>query len=505
MKKLLWVLLIIFLFHQLTAQTPNFNEITIDSEITKVQPMTGIVFWQGQNTNTDAISLEFSYMLYNDVVKDSGVYNWTLVEEKLNDISSRNHQAIFRFRDTYVGKKTSIPDYIKNRSDYHETEGISEGQTTWFPDWTNLELQRFILEFNTRFAEKYDNDPRLAFLQVGFGLWAEYHIYDGPFVLGKTFPSKEFQETFLTHLSTVWLSTPWSISIDAADDTYSPFVKTQALKNLKFGNFDDSFMSSDHSGYNETCWNFFGKERYKSSPAGGEFNYYTTYDQQHVLDYPNGAHGKSYESEAKKFQISYMIGNGQPNYQTMERIKEASFATGYKFKIVSVKTATDSTVLVVTNIGTASFYYDAYPTVNGVRSVESLKNMAPGDSIEFHITAGGETVNLTIESDRLLAGQSIDFYGTSSISSIKKKIDNPNWELFPTLIYEGMEITIRNENMKNEKVLLRVYNSDGQLIISQNIDSELFSFKTGGLTQGLYIIQLIDTSNRTSIARILIQ
>ena len=28
------------------------------------------------------------------------------------------------------------------------------------------------------FAARYDDDPRIAFLQVGFGLWGEYHIYD---------------------------------------------------------------------------------------------------------------------------------------------------------------------------------------------------------------------------------------------------------------------------------------------------------------------------------------
>ncbi|HYX06647.1 MAG TPA: DUF4832 domain-containing protein, partial [Bacteroidales bacterium] len=145
-------LLLFRLSAQEAVYADEFQKIPIESEINEVQPMTGIVFWQGSNTNTDAISLEFSYMLFNQVVKDSGVYDWTIVEQKLADIASRNHQAIFRFRYTYVGKKTSVPDYIKNRADYQETEGLSEGQTTWFPDWTNPELQRFSLDFYSRFA-----------------------------------------------------------------------------------------------------------------------------------------------------------------------------------------------------------------------------------------------------------------------------------------------------------------------------------------------------------------
>ena len=150
--------------------------------------MTGMVYWEnsGQN-NTEVISLEFSYMLFDHVVRDSGVYNWEEVERKLDDIASRKHQAIFRFRYVYPGYETSVPGYILQRDDYHETVGKSEGKVTHFPDWTNAELKRFSLEFYTKFAERYDNDPRLAFIQVGFGLWAEYHIYDGRFDGGGPF------------------------------------------------------------------------------------------------------------------------------------------------------------------------------------------------------------------------------------------------------------------------------------------------------------------------------
>src|SRR5690606_9222911 len=117
------------------------------------------------------------------------------------------------FRYTYVGKTTSVPKYIKNLPDYKETKGISENKETWFPDWSNQELKDFTLEFYEKFAERYDNDNRLAFLQVGFGLWGEYHIYDGPFELGKTFPSMEFQTTFLKKMESEFKSLKWSISI----------------------------------------------------------------------------------------------------------------------------------------------------------------------------------------------------------------------------------------------------------------------------------------------------
>ncbi|HYX06940.1 MAG TPA: T9SS type A sorting domain-containing protein, partial [Bacteroidales bacterium] len=298
-----------------------------------------------------------------------------------------------------------------------------------------------------------------------------------------------------------------SISIDAADNTYSPFKEQPELLTLKFGNFDDSFMSRDHAGYNETCWNFFGEKRYHSSPAGGEFNYYTSYDQQHVLDYPAGAHGKSYEEEAAKFQISYMIGNDQPNYQSMERIKEASLASGYKFKIVDAKTKKDSSIVEVKNIGVASFYYDAYPTVNGVRSIESLKNLAPGESKEFHISAGGDVFDLTIKSDRLLPDQTIDYFGTTYITNIKKKREPWQWMAYPSVVSRGADINIvSNDAKQNKSIIINIFSAMGNLMYSKGFsESGTLCVNTGNLARGVYLIQLVQFNQARSVKRFIVQ
>ena len=61
--------------------------------------MTGIVLWTtNDRKDTDAIQLEYSYMLYNEVCKEKDVYDWTPVDNLLADIASRGHQAVIRFR-----------------------------------------------------------------------------------------------------------------------------------------------------------------------------------------------------------------------------------------------------------------------------------------------------------------------------------------------------------------------------------------------------------------------
>ncbi len=397
------------------AHTPEnldgYNRMPLQSSILSVQPMTGIVLWTTNSQRTsDAISLEYSYLLYSDIVKEKGVYDWSSFETLLDQIASRKHQALVRFRYVYVGdKESAVPRYIRELPGYEETIGINEGRETCFPDWRNEELQSFHLEFYRKFAERYDNDPRLAFLQTGFGLWAEYHIYDGPMIAGQTFPSKEFQQTFFEHMNEYFVNTPWSISIDASDSKYGPFTLNPSLKELRFGLFDDSFMHKSHDNYNTSCWNFFDRNRYQHSPAGGEFSYYTIEDQRDVLNYPEGIHGRNFESEAGKFHITYMIGNDQTRYQETDRIKEASMACGYRYQIMDFLVKDDFSRVKVTNTGVAPIYYDAYITVNGIRSKESLLHLQPGEEKWYEVASGGDSPVLTIECDRLVEGQKIEF------------------------------------------------------------------------------------------------
>lgn len=388
----------------------DYERVALQSEITSVQPMTGIVVWNtsGYNRN-EYIQLEFSYMLYNDVCKEKDVYDWTPMDRLLEQVASRGHQAIVRFRYTYPGYKSAVPDYIKALPDYEQRTSKSEGEDTEFPDWRHPELQRFHKEFHRRFAERYDNDPRLAYVQTGYGLWAEYHIYDGLFIKGQTFPSKEFQTEFFNGMKEWFKDCSWSISIDAGDSTYGPFQTNPELLELHFGNFDDSFMCEDHDGYNFRMWKIFGEERYKHSPFGGEFNYYTSDDQRHCLD-KEGWHGRLFEDEVAKYHMTYIIGDGQPRYQKAERMKEAAMSMGYKFTILDYKVSGSDAAVLISNTGVAPIYRDAWVAVGGKRGELNLRTLMPGEKSWVSIEGGySQGAVPTIECDHLVKGQKIEY------------------------------------------------------------------------------------------------
>jgi hypothetical protein len=387
----------------------RFVPVPLKSRITQVQPMTGLVVWTTSPHNrTSAIQLEYSYMKYDAVVAERSRYDWSFMDRLLADVAGRRHQAIVRFYFVYPGKPTTVPAYIKALLDYHETRGRSEGKPTGFADWSHPELRRFALEFYEKLAARYDDDPRLAFLETGFGLWAEYHIYDGPMMLGKTFPDKTFQAEFTRHMGRVFRKTPWLISVDAADSSRAPFSGERDLLMIPFGVFDDSFLCEEHARVNELNWNAMERNRWKRAPAGGEISYYTQTDQRKALA-PAGPHGIPFEKAAAAFHITFMIADGQPRYQKMDRIRAAGLACGYKFRILKFEASASRSRVTITNTGVAPIYHDAYLAVNGVRAERSLKGLLPGESRTDEIVSGGAEPKLTIACDRLVPGQAIEF------------------------------------------------------------------------------------------------
>lgn len=447
MKKLLLTLSAALAVSSFAAE----RSIALHKSIETLEPMKGIVFWPDQAKSSKdylgSISLEFSYCLPCAVVTgktgDKLDYDWSSFEKLLDDVASRKHQAIVRFRIEYpsetirnasgctqnVKGATAVPLYIKNMAGYTETYSENPGGDgpTYYADWNSSELMWFYKQFYTDFAAKYDKDPRIAFVQVGFGHWGEYHIYGTTKKFGVNFASKNYQAEFLKHVATQFKDTPWSVSIDAADNSYSPVIDDPSLLALNFGLFDDSFMHAEHDisqgyGDNERNWRDMGLDRWKTAPGGGEVSYYTPKDQQEFLN-PAGLYGVTWEQAASKYHMTYVIGNNSPDgkYATKERLYEASSFAGYKFEITAYTVNGTTATVKVKNIGIAPLYHNAYVTIMGKRSATSLKGLVPGDEITCKIEGvsigASDSPEPTITSDKLLKDVTIPYKANIAASA----------------------------------------------------------------------------------------
>lgn len=389
-----------------SADSQSGEDMLLVSDITQVQPFTGLVLWDTSSyRDSDAIQLEYAYVGYDEVAKAEGVYDWSSLDAKLDAMASRGHQGIIRFYYTYPGHETRVPQFIKNSVGYAETNAFSEGLATSFPDWRSQKLMDFTKRFMEAFAERYDTDRRLAYLQVGFGLWGEYHIYDGPFEVGVTFPSEQFQAEFLKQMHKSLERLRWSVSVDIAD--HALMRNTPDLVDLNFGTFDDSLLHQSHQSVNGPDHQFLGRERSKVSPVGGELSYYSTHDQMNALS-PEGPHGVPFKDMALQYGVSYVIGNDQPDYHSgnMEVLKKHGMMLGYSFELIDYDVTADGTKLVVKNTGVAPLYYDAYFKVGRTTSSQSLAGLAPGETLQVAVPDQGTP---TIVSPWLLDGQTIQY------------------------------------------------------------------------------------------------
>ncbi|MFK7817419.1 MAG: DUF4832 domain-containing protein, partial [Planctomycetaceae bacterium] len=124
-----------------------------------------------------------------------------------------------------------------------------------------------------------------------------------------------------------------------------------------------------------------------------------------------GPNGVPFEIAAKQFHITYMIGNDQPRFQSPDRIRSASMATGYRFRVTSATLNADHIRLVVTNEGVAPIYRDAWFAAGMTRSETSLKGLLPGETRECLISGADEAAaqQITIQSDSILPTQSIQY------------------------------------------------------------------------------------------------
>lgn len=471
-----------FLFNvviALNSTAADWKPVGITSQVTSVQPMTGLVLWPDEaddrfKTYGKSHALEFTYVAPCKVVKgcdDDGTiqYDWSYLDDLLDEIKSRNHQAVLRFFYEYPGEKmvdneagtSAVPAYIKERSDYHDVSKKVKGDgITHYADWSNSELKRFTKQFFTDFSKRYETDPRIAFVEVGFGHWSEYHIYDENGVdikFDENFPSKEYQKEFFLHITDVMANIPWAISIDAADDDYTPFTKDKDLQKLEFGLFDDSFMHEGHEkssgdGYNESCWNAMGKERWKTGVCGGEISYYEDSDQEKFTN-PKGMYGHTWEEQSKKYHITFMIANNNPSgknsYNNATRFKECSMATGYHFVVTGCQSDGTQTKITVKNTGVAPLYRDAYFAIGSIRSGETLRGLLPEESKEIIIDAALESdnngkaiTNPVIVSDYILDTQTIEYDCDITITDVSDIVSSDT--------NDGQRYNINGQNVSDD-------------------------------------------------------
>lgn len=219
-------------------------------------------------------TLEWFYLPVNAVVTGEDTYDWTRVEAYLDSIAARGHQSVLRFYLDYPGRPTGVPDHLlgpggisqERRYDFWDNDGIS-----FSPDYDDPRVVDLITDFIAALGDRYDGDPRIAYLTAGLvGFWGEDHTYP---MNGLVEPSNPEGIDWMPSQAT--REVIWDAWDDAVDETWlQARYPTGPVAEHGFGLHDDSFA---YATLPTTDWHFLSQvqaagmdEAWRTVPIGGE-------------------------------------------------------------------------------------------------------------------------------------------------------------------------------------------------------------------------------------------
>lgn len=335
-------------------------------------PLKGLVPYAGDGRDQFPHTLEFDYLPLSALVLDHERYDWKPLDQLLNGIAARGHQAVFRIYLEYPGRKGVIPPFlVREGLKVHrylntntQPEPPAEIET---PDYGDPKLRRVLQQFIAALGRRYDGDARIGFLTAGLlGTWGEWHTYPRE----ELFAGKAVQAEVLAAYEAAFRQTPVLLRYPAGDA--DPRLTSTARR--KFGYHDDSFAwATLHTGKRDEEWFYMtalraagpaALERWKTHPIGGEIRpeaWGQVFDAR-----PANPKIQNFRQCVEATHVSWLMDSGMfEKRQNAERVRRAETEVrrmGYEFHVpaVTVGPAAGGKLRVkveLENRGVAPFYY----------------------------------------------------------------------------------------------------------------------------------------------------
>ena len=157
-----------FGFAQLKTIKPGTNEGPATN------PLKG---WNsGWNSDAPLSTIGFQYISWSRLEPKDDQFDWEEVERVLNRRGSKGKHLVIRFYADWNHRRIDAPDWLYKKGVKLRRRGESMA--------TDYDSPVFIaeaVEAINALAKRYDNDPRLAFVEIGtIGFWGEWHNHPIP-------------------------------------------------------------------------------------------------------------------------------------------------------------------------------------------------------------------------------------------------------------------------------------------------------------------------------------
>lgn len=348
--KLLIAFLICFRINAADWQNLQYEPVSHESS----NPLKGFIpFYDKDLDSKFPHSMEWFYLGLNEFMTGPDKFDFeSVLEKKLNTIASRGNQGVFRVFLDYPGKKPAVPDFlIKNGHKllkYKNDDPDNKGGLS--PDYKDGNLIDAMTKSIKALGAKYDGDPRIAFITVGYlGHWGEWHTYpNNDLMAGKPVQSKILKTFGESFKNTKFLLR----------------YPDMGVKGVPCGFHDDSFAFATLKNPKKE-WHFLSRaakagvlESWQSQPIGGEI--YPSL-QKKIWNEKRPDNSEDFSQCVKKSHCSWLINNnifyGKWPQDKKKRAQQASMSLGYNLYVSRFKYEDGTLSVEISNKGVAPFYY----------------------------------------------------------------------------------------------------------------------------------------------------
>lgn len=366
-------------------------------------PLKGLVPYAGEWPDRFPHTLEFDYLALADLQKNYDEFDWAKLEELLDAVAGRGHQAVFRVYLEYPAKTGVIPkflvaDGLKVHKYLNTNTAPLPPAEVETPDYESPKLRRALKNFIAALGKKYDGDPRIGFITAGLlGTWGEWHTYPKD----ELFASPTVQAEVMDAYEAAFKVTPVLLRYPAGpkSDGKAPNA------DRPFGYHDDSFAwGTLATGKKDEEWHFLNLlaeagpgavEKWKTRPIGGEIRpeaWGKVFDPK-----PGDPNVQDFRTCVDRTHVTWLMDSGlfeeKPSAARRKRAEAEVRRMGYVFHApgVTVWPVSDDNISVrldLENRGVAPFYYPwkaEYGLLAGGKVVKTfpasgkLVGLLPGD------------------------------------------------------------------------------------------------------------------------------
>lgn len=204
------------------------------TDVVQANPFKAFGAWVGSTINrTTPQNLAYDNWVWKDVEPSSNNYAWASKESGWAADLAAGRKMVIRINSATPGAAghSDIPAYVAAKITMRPYSNSSGDGLC--PDWDDSDFIADHDRLVAAFAARYDNDPRIAFIDLGaYGFWGEWHVLDTPGLAATAATRQHLAQSYITAFQNKKLMMPYD---DTTTDSYV-LARGVGLRNDSLGN-----------------------------------------------------------------------------------------------------------------------------------------------------------------------------------------------------------------------------------------------------------------------------